>query len=207
MAKLADLVRAFKKLNPRAGADQHPADAAQEGKLAREAGGGLTDANVIRKLGTAFTFAERAWDWFARFDAELRSPRQQEDFLDALTRARAKPGETKDEAARKAAESLVSASLVQPIFKRLRESNNAAAPFGRPTEAERPSGRSGRGLCPEAGFVPALGAHRQSGTPHAEESTGWADPQPRTQRVHNWLRHHQLLRARLLPKRSCRNRL
>lgn len=63
----------------------------------------------------------------------------QDEFLDAMTRARATPGETPEKAARGAAEALVSTALVQPILKRLRESNGAAAPFA-PNQAERSFG-------------------------------------------------------------------
>jgi Rod binding domain-containing protein len=46
---------------------------------------------------------------------------------------------TPEERARKAAEQLISTALVQPIFKRMRESNSAAAPFG-PNQAEKTFG-------------------------------------------------------------------
>jgi hypothetical protein len=60
-------------------------------------------------------------------------------FSEILAQARTNPGDTPEMQARKAAEQLVSTALVQPIFKRLRDSNNAAAPFA-PNQAERTFG-------------------------------------------------------------------
>lgn len=48
-------------------------------------------------------------------------------------------GRTDEAKAREAAEMLVSTTLVEPIFKQLRESNNAAPPFG-PTPGEKQFG-------------------------------------------------------------------
>jgi hypothetical protein len=63
----------------------------------------------------------------------------QEMFKDILAQAKVGGEGTPEERARKAAEQLVSTALVQPIFKRLRESNMAAAPFG-PNQMERTFG-------------------------------------------------------------------
>ncbi len=71
--------------------------------------------------------------------ATTRLRANQDEFLDALTRARSDVKDPPEVAARKAAEALVSASLVQPIFKKMRESSSAAAPFA-PNQAERTFG-------------------------------------------------------------------
>ena len=70
---------------------------------------------------------------------ESRVRSDQEMFSEILAQARTNPGDTPEMQARKAAEQLVSTALVQPIFKRLRDSNNAAAPFA-PNQAERTFG-------------------------------------------------------------------
>jgi Rod binding domain-containing protein len=60
----------------------------------------------------------------------------------ALTRAdkvKPEPDKAQIERAREAAEGLVSTSLIIPILKQVRESNNAAPPFG-PTQAEKQFG-------------------------------------------------------------------
>jgi Rod binding domain-containing protein len=58
-------------------------------------------------------------------------------FSQIIASAKAKPdAETPEGRARTAAEQLVSTALVQPIFKQMRESNNAAPPFA-PNQAER----------------------------------------------------------------------
>ena len=59
----------------------------------------------------------------------------QELFSQVISRAKGKGGSTPQERARTAAEQLVSTALVQPVFKQLRESNNAAEPFA-PNQAE-----------------------------------------------------------------------
>jgi len=61
---------------------------------------------------------------------------EQAGFAGVMAQARGGDEGTPEQRARTAAEQLVSTALVQPIFKRLRESNNAAAPFG-PNQAER----------------------------------------------------------------------
>jgi Rod binding domain-containing protein len=70
--------------------------------------------------------------------AGARLAQDQADFASILSRARAQE-EDPERQARAAAEQLVSTALVQPIFKRLRESNNAAPPFG-PGKVERTFG-------------------------------------------------------------------
>lgn len=60
---------------------------------------------------------------------------EQRSFADLLAQQTGAE-DTPEQRARKAAEQLVSTALVQPIFKRLRESNKAPAPFG-PNQAER----------------------------------------------------------------------
>lgn len=69
----------------------------------------------------------------------------QRSFADALGDARrsvgfeARQGRTEAEKAQEAAEMLVSSTLVEPILKQLRESNNAAEPFA-PTQGEKQFG-------------------------------------------------------------------
>lgn len=69
----------------------------------------------------------------------------QRSFAAALGAARraegieAREGRTDEAKAREAAEMLVSTTLVEPVLKQLRESNNAAPPFG-PTPAEKQFG-------------------------------------------------------------------
>jgi len=60
----------------------------------------------------------------------------QRQFAAILAQQSPTDSTTPEDRARKAAEQLVSTALVQPIFKRLRESNNAPAPFG-PNQAEK----------------------------------------------------------------------
>jgi Rod binding domain-containing protein len=79
----------------------------------------------------------------AMLDPSLLRPRtgladDQQQFAAILAQQTTQES-TPEERARKAAEQLVSTALVQPIFKRLRESNNAAAPFG-PNQAEKTFG-------------------------------------------------------------------
>ncbi len=69
----------------------------------------------------------------------------QRSFAAALGAARhaegidARENRSKEAKAREAAEMLVSTTLVEPVLKQLRESNNAAPPFG-PTPAEKQFG-------------------------------------------------------------------
>lgn len=69
----------------------------------------------------------------------------QRSFAEALGDARralgaeAREGRTETEKAREAAEKLVSTTLIEPVLKQLRESNNAAEPFA-PTEGEKQFG-------------------------------------------------------------------
>tara|TARA_R110000782_G_scaffold13976_14_gene40993 strand:+ start:1470 stop:1862 length:393 start_codon:yes stop_codon:yes gene_type:complete len=69
----------------------------------------------------------------------------QRSFADALGDARrsqgfeAREGRTEEEKAREAAEMLVSTTLIVPVLKQLRESNNAAEPFA-PTQGEKQFG-------------------------------------------------------------------
>lgn len=70
---------------------------------------------------------------------EARQRGAQAEFSDVLARARATDG-TPNSRARKAAEDLVSTALIGPVFKSMRESDHAAAPF-RPNAAERSFGQ------------------------------------------------------------------
>ena len=69
----------------------------------------------------------------------------QRSFAEALGAARhadaldAREGRSKPDQAREAAEQLVSTTLILPVLKQLRESNNAAPPFA-PTDAEKQFG-------------------------------------------------------------------
>ncbi|MFI4898535.1 MAG: hypothetical protein ACIARR_11995 [Phycisphaerales bacterium JB059] len=63
----------------------------------------------------------------------------QETFARALNRARGEAPESREARAQEAAEELVAITFVQPILAQLRETNNAAAPFG-PTPAEKQFG-------------------------------------------------------------------
>lgn len=76
----------------------------------------------------------RAGEMLSSADTQRAS--EQEVFSQVLARARHNPDDTPEQRARNAAEQLVSTSLVQPILKKLRDSNNAAAPFG-PNRTER----------------------------------------------------------------------
>ncbi|MBI1191381.1 MAG: hypothetical protein GC200_11960 [Tepidisphaera sp.] len=74
--------------------------------------------------------------------AELLSrPRlgDQAAFGDVLARVKSDQ-QTPEQKARKAAEELISTALIGPVFKGLRESNNAAEPF-KPNAAERSFGQ------------------------------------------------------------------
>jgi hypothetical protein len=70
----------------------------------------------------------------------------QRSFADALGAARraegfdAREGRTPEARAREAAEMLVATTLVEPVFKQLRESNNAAPPFA-PGQGEKQFGQ------------------------------------------------------------------
>ena len=85
----------------------------------------------IPALSLAFAPGPNAAQWKRSSDQEL--------FSDIIAKARSGPKAPPEEAARSAAEQLISTALVQPIFKRLRESNRAAPPFG-PTPTERSFG-------------------------------------------------------------------
>lgn len=63
----------------------------------------------------------------------------QETFSRVLNKARGRGESDRAQAARDAAVELVAITLVQPVLAQLRETNNAAAPFG-PTPAERQFG-------------------------------------------------------------------
>lgn len=63
----------------------------------------------------------------------------QETFARTLNRAREGAPEGREARAQEAAEELVAITFVQPILAQLRETNNAAAPFG-PTPAEKQFG-------------------------------------------------------------------
>ncbi|MCC5824502.1 MAG: hypothetical protein LAT64_09710 [Phycisphaerales bacterium] len=103
-------------------ADPRQADVREAGTNAHSgAAGGFTGASFGRGLTAQRSFAEA-----------LGAARRAEG-LEAL--------EERDAAnrAREAAEQLVSTTLVLPVLKQLRESNNAAPPFG-PTDAEKQFG-------------------------------------------------------------------
>lgn len=70
---------------------------------------------------------------------DLKLSTDRDSFSSILSRARDNPAATPEHRARTAAEQLISTALVQPIFKRLRDSNNAPAPFG-PGKAEKTFG-------------------------------------------------------------------
>ena len=70
---------------------------------------------------------------------DLKLSADRDSFSAILSRARHDPSATPEQRARAAAEQLVSTALVQPIFKKLRDSNNAPAPFG-PGKAEKTFG-------------------------------------------------------------------
>ncbi len=72
-------------------------------------------------------------------DAGQRLAATQHQFAGALNRARQVTPESHEAAARDAAEQLVAITLVQPVLAQLRETNNAAPPFG-PTAAEKQFG-------------------------------------------------------------------
>ena len=72
-------------------------------------------------------------------DPGQRLASAQDQFSSALNRARGKTPESREAAARSAAEELVAITFVQPVLAQLRETNNAAAPFG-PTPAEKQFG-------------------------------------------------------------------
>lgn len=101
-------------------ADPRQADARETGAHAG-ASGGFTGASFGRGVTAQRSFAEA-----------LGAARRAEG-LEAV--------EARDAAdrAREAAEQLVSTTLVLPVLKQLRESNNAAPPFG-PTDAEKQFG-------------------------------------------------------------------
>lgn len=69
---------------------------------------------------------------------DLERSCDRDSFSAVLSRARHDDADPETRA-RTAAEQLVSTALVQPIFKRLRDSNNAAPPFG-PGKVERTFG-------------------------------------------------------------------
>jgi Rod binding domain-containing protein len=78
----------------------------------------------------------------ARLGADPGGSRRTDDqdlFSQVISRAKAGSNQTPEQRARLAAEQLVSTALVQPIFKQMRESNNAAPPFA-PNQAERTFG-------------------------------------------------------------------
>ncbi|MFA6046289.1 MAG: hypothetical protein WC718_14995, partial [Phycisphaerales bacterium] len=87
----------------------------------------------------------RTWagDDAARSVFASRKLDAQNAFSQALAKA-STPGKTPDATpegqARKAAEDLISTALIGPVFKGLRENNNAAAPF-KPNAAERSFGQ------------------------------------------------------------------
>lgn len=60
-------------------------------------------------------------------------------FASTLNKAREQTPESQEAAVRKTAEELVAITMVQPVLAQLRETNNAAAPFG-PTQAEKQFG-------------------------------------------------------------------
>jgi hypothetical protein len=67
----------------------------------------------------------------------LRDNDERELFSSVIARASRAPGASKEADARTAAEGLVTAALVQPIFKQLRESAGAAPPPFGPGPGER----------------------------------------------------------------------
>lgn len=69
----------------------------------------------------------------ARTNAKLAG--DQDEFASVLARTTT-AGKTPEEITREGAESLIATALVGPIFKRMRESSMAAAPFA-PNSAER----------------------------------------------------------------------
>lgn len=76
------------------------------------------------------------------FGSGLAAQRSFADTLGAVSHAQgldAREGRSDAERSREAAEKLVSTTLVEPVLKQLRESNNAAAPFA-PTQGEKQFG-------------------------------------------------------------------
>jgi Rod binding domain-containing protein len=60
----------------------------------------------------------------------------QSDFASVLGKVKQRGDETVEDYARRTAENFVAIGLVQPLLKKFRESNQAAAPFS-PTQAEK----------------------------------------------------------------------
>lgn len=78
----------------------------------------------------------------ASFGRGVKAQRSFAEALGAVRRAEgleAREGRSKEDTARHAAEMLVATTLVEPVLKQLRESNNAAPPFA-PTQAEKQFG-------------------------------------------------------------------
>lgn len=61
-------------------------------------------------------------------------------FASAIARAQSRPGETREEQARSAAQQLISTALISPVLSQMRQSTWAAAPF-KPNQAERTFGQ------------------------------------------------------------------
>ncbi len=76
--------------------------------------------------------------WLRR-SSESSEVQRQRDFASVLARGNGRgsdPNATPEEAARESAQQFVALTLVQPLLKQLRETNNAAPPFA-PSEGEK----------------------------------------------------------------------